>query len=95
MDQAYTVLLVERTKQVRRLAKRVLTRMGFDVLEASDAPAALEVLAKDRRHVDLVLIGAVGLQLGQLGGQGSGADANRMHLQVPTRVVEKARSDYG
>lgn len=91
MDRAYTVLLVERTKQVRRLAKRLLTRMGFDVLEASDAPAALEVLAKDGRHVDLVLIGAVGLELGQLGGQG--ADANRMRLQVPTRVVEEARSD--
>jgi CheY-like chemotaxis protein len=63
MDRPYTVLLVERAKPVRRLTKRLLRRLGFDVMEVSDAPAALEVLANDGRHVDLVLIGAVGLDL--------------------------------
>jgi CheY-like chemotaxis protein len=63
MDRPYTVLLVERAKPVRRLTKRLLRRLGFDVMEVSDAPAALEVLANGGRHVDLVLIGAVGLDL--------------------------------
>ena len=60
MDRAYTVLLVERTNAVRRRTKQLLGRIGFDVLEASDAPAALEVLTKAETRVDLVLIGAVG-----------------------------------
>jgi len=55
MDRAYTVLLVERTNAVRRRTKRLLGRIGFYVLEASDGPAALEVLTKAETQVDLVL----------------------------------------
>ena len=60
MDRTYTVLLVERTNAVRRRTKQLLGRIGSYVLEASDGPAALEVLTKAETQVDLVLIGAVG-----------------------------------
>ena len=46
------ILLVEDQPAVRRLAKRILTRQGYDVLEAPDGRAALRILA-DHAYVDL------------------------------------------
>jgi two-component system, cell cycle sensor histidine kinase and response regulator CckA len=52
---AETVLIVEDEPAVRRLARRILERNGYEVLEASDGRAAL-ALWRDHGHlIDLVL----------------------------------------
>ena len=53
-DNGERVLVVEDQPSVRRLAKKVLTRLGYDVLEAGDAATALAMLA-DSTDVDLLL----------------------------------------
>src|SRR5512135_1431402 len=63
-----TILLVEDEEQVRRLARRVLERAGFVVVEAGDAEAALQ---RANRHpgtihllvVDMMLPGLSGREL--------------------------------
>lgn len=63
-----TILLVEDEEQVRRLARRVLERAGFAVVEAADAEAALR---RANRHpgtihllvVDMMLPGLSGREL--------------------------------
>jgi two-component system cell cycle sensor histidine kinase/response regulator CckA len=63
-----TILLVEDDEQVRRLARRVLERAGFTVVEAGDAEAALR---RANRHpgtihllvVDMMLPGLSGREL--------------------------------
>jgi DNA-binding NtrC family response regulator len=63
-----TILLVEDEEQVRRLARRVLERAGFAVVEAGDAEAALR---RANRHpgtihllvVDMMLPGLSGREL--------------------------------
>ncbi|MGI9498955.1 MAG: response regulator, partial [Geminicoccaceae bacterium] len=52
------ILLVEDQPAVRRLAKRILTRQGYDVLEAPDGKAALGILA-DHADVDLLFTDVV------------------------------------
>jgi two-component system response regulator HydG len=48
------LLLVDDDHQIRQLLSEVGRREGFDVLEAADGAAALEML--QRRHMDLVLL---------------------------------------
>ena len=60
MAASYTVLVIERADLVRRATKRALRERGCEVLEATDAAEALEVLTNRNHEVDLVLIGAVG-----------------------------------
>src|SRR5687767_6983709 len=48
------LLLVDDDAQIRQLLSEVGAREGFDVLEAADGSAALEMLS--RRHMDLVLL---------------------------------------
>ncbi len=48
------LLLVDDDKQIRQLLGEVGRREGFEVLEAADGSAALEMLR--RRHMDLVLL---------------------------------------
>jgi PAS domain S-box-containing protein len=48
-----TVLVVEDDVRVRRLTTKRLTQMGYQVLEASDGPSALNLL-RSGSHVDLV-----------------------------------------
>ena len=48
------LLLVDDDSQIRQLLSEVGAREGFDVLEAADGAAALEML--NRRHMDLVLL---------------------------------------
>jgi two-component system, cell cycle sensor histidine kinase and response regulator CckA len=50
-----TVLVVEDNKMVRRLAVRILGRMGFRVLEAADGVEALEVFEEHRTRIRVVL----------------------------------------
>lgn len=48
------MLLVDDDSQIRQLLSEVGAREGFEVLEAADGSAALEML--NRRHMDLVLL---------------------------------------
>ncbi len=49
-----SILLVEDQPAVRRLARRILDRQGYRVIEAGDAETARRLLA-DRRRIDLLL----------------------------------------
>jgi two-component system, cell cycle sensor histidine kinase and response regulator CckA len=55
----YTILLVEDSRVVRRVANRMLTEEGYRVLEAADAEEALEILSMPQARIDLVLLDVV------------------------------------
>jgi PAS domain S-box-containing protein len=59
-----TVLLAEDEDAVRRLARRVLEREGFAVLEARDGQEALELCTAPGRKIDLVLSDVVMPRMG-------------------------------
>ena len=65
---AAVVLLVEDEAQVRHAAAEALRDLGYQVLEASTGPAALELLQDRRRRVD-ALVTDVGLPGGLNGRQ--------------------------
>lgn len=50
-----TILLVEDDDTVRRLARTVLTREGYTILEAPNGDEALRLAARTREHIDLVV----------------------------------------
>lgn len=52
--QGISILLVEDQDAVRRLARRILSREGYRIREASDAEVALDILA-DGQLIDLLL----------------------------------------
>ncbi len=95
------ILLVEDQPAVRRLARRVLTRQGYDVLEASDGRAALEILA-DHTHIDLLFTDVV-LPGGMSGVElAAAAEADRPGLRVlytsgyaPERILDDLGQDGG
>ncbi|MEJ2155794.1 MAG: PAS domain S-box protein [Desulfobacteraceae bacterium] len=51
-----TVLLVDDEKIVARVGAAMLERLGFEVLMANDAEAALEVFTKNRKKVGMILL---------------------------------------
>jgi len=65
-----TVLIVEDEESIRFVARRVLERSGYTVLEADSGSAALDVLAQHEGTLDLVLTdlvmpGMTGIELSQ------------------------------
>lgn len=58
-EQTSVVLLVEDEPTVLRSARRVLTKLGYTVLEASNAQVALEVSANTTSRIDLLLTDVV------------------------------------
>ena len=60
------VLLVEDEEGVRALARRILTRQGYIVLEASDGRNALDVTARYEGRIDVVVTDAVMPEMGGL-----------------------------
>ncbi len=54
-----TILLVEDEDDVRALAREVLERQGYTVVEASDGALALQVYEKERARIDLILTDVV------------------------------------
>jgi len=54
-----TILLAEDDALMRRLTKKMLEEHGYQVLEAEDGRAALEVVGKDHATIDLLLTDVV------------------------------------
>jgi CheY-like chemotaxis protein len=54
-----TILLVEDEAAVRRLGERILRGVGYGVLTTADGQAALDLLAGDGVHVDLLITDVV------------------------------------
>ncbi|MCL4233522.1 MAG: response regulator, partial [Deltaproteobacteria bacterium] len=54
-----TLLLVEDEDGVRRLAARVLSRLGYEVLDARDGRAALAIVADATKPIDLLVTDVV------------------------------------
>lgn len=50
-----TILLVEDEPSLRALARKFLTRLGYQILEASSGLKAMEVWEQNRNHISLVL----------------------------------------
>ena len=59
-----TILLVEDEETVRRVARRVLERAGYTVVEADDGDAGLEILLDRKSEIDLVLTDMVMPRMG-------------------------------
>ncbi len=62
-EASATVLLAEDQDSVRRLARRILERAGYRVLEARDGVEALEVAGRTEGEIDLLLTDVVMPQL--------------------------------
>jgi len=54
-----TILLVEDEENVRKLAKRILTENGYEILTAVDGQGALDLAAKHEGPIDLLLTDVV------------------------------------
>jgi two-component system, cell cycle sensor histidine kinase and response regulator CckA len=76
-----TVLLVEDEDAVRSLARRVLQRSGYTVLEAKDGEEALEIAARQNGGIDLLVTDVV---MPRLGGR---VLADRLMAQNPALRV--------
>lgn len=58
-----TILLVEDEEQVRQIAQRILTDLGYDVLEATNGQEALTVAQQHDGNIDLTITDVVMPQL--------------------------------
>jgi PAS domain S-box-containing protein len=56
---AETVLLVEDEETVRKLARKILVRHGYEVLEAANGAEALEIWLRQPNRIDLVVTDVV------------------------------------
>jgi CheY-like chemotaxis protein len=76
-----TILLVEDNEAVRRFAKRVLVRHGYDVLEAGAGDAALRLVADHVGALDLLVTDVV---MPGIGGPALAEQlvATRPHLKI-------------
>jgi PAS domain S-box-containing protein len=54
-----TVLLVEDQEEVRQVARQILARLGYEVLEARDGAEAVRVCERHQRPIDLLLTDVV------------------------------------
>ncbi|CAN5617784.1 hypothetical protein BH23GEM10_BH23GEM10_09070 [soil metagenome] len=75
-----TILLVEDEKAVRDLAVRILDRQGYDVMVATNGREALEIIATDTRHIDLLLTDVV---MPELNGQDLAAALRSQRPDIP------------
>jgi CheY-like chemotaxis protein len=78
-DAAPTVLLVEDEPGVRAVVRRMLTRGGYTVLEASNGREALEIADGAGGRLDVVVTDVV---MPELGGRAFAERLARLHPQV-------------
>jgi CheY-like chemotaxis protein len=74
-----TILLVEDEKAVRCLAREVLESRGYHVLETEGAREALEVGARHKGHIHLLLTDVV---MPQMGGRELADHLARLHPET-------------
>ncbi|HEY1088401.1 MAG TPA: response regulator, partial [Archangium sp.] len=77
-----TVLLAEDEAPVRRLLKRLLDKAGYDVLEASTGPEAIDVWTRHKDRIALLITDMV-----MPGGVSGRQLATRMTLEKPELKV--------
>jgi len=75
-----TILVVDDEDAVRDVACRMLEKLGFEVLEAADGQAALELFARQGDNIDAVLID---MTMPMLGGRESAAEMRIIRPGVP------------
>lgn len=73
------VLLAEDDASVRRLVVSELTRRGFTVIEASDGRAALEIFAREKDHIDILVSDVL---MPRMNGPELGREAERLQPGV-------------
>lgn len=78
----HTVLLAEDETQVRRILKRVLDLAGFRVLEARSGAEALELWAREKARISLLLTDMI-----MPGGVSGRQLATRLSLEKPELKV--------
>jgi CheY-like chemotaxis protein len=75
-----TILVVEDEESVRRLARRTLEEVGYEVVEAGTGQEALELLQSTDSGIKLVLCDVV---LPEMGGPELGRRVNEMSRKIP------------
>jgi CheY-like chemotaxis protein len=76
-----TVLVVEDNDGMRRVAKKQLTELGYEVLEAENAAKALHVLKEARKKIDLVFSDVI--MPGEIDGIGLADAVSREYPGLP------------
>jgi two-component system, cell cycle sensor histidine kinase and response regulator CckA len=76
-----TILVVEDEVGLRRLAKEVLSELGYTVLTAEDGKQALEIYEASKNQIDLMLVDVV---MPRMGGREVYERLQQMGSRVPT-----------
>jgi PAS domain S-box-containing protein len=82
-----TILVVDDEPMIRNLARLVLTRSGFEVIEAEDGQQAVEIYEREHDRIDLVILD---LTMPNLSGQ----EAFRQMWQINPNVKAVFASGY-
>ena len=88
--QAPTLLIVEDEEMVRRWIVRVLTREGYDCLEARNGIDALRLLEQRGGRVDLIVSDVV---MPEMGGQALAGRVEELGYQVPVLFMSGYTDD--
>jgi CheY-like chemotaxis protein len=89
-DGTETVLLAEDDAAVRTLTRRMLTRRGYRVLEASDGAEALAVADRHAGSIDLLLTDMV---MPAMGGRDLAARFRAVRTDVPVLIMSGYTED--
>ncbi|MBC7173322.1 MAG: response regulator [Polyangiaceae bacterium] len=89
-QDAPAILVVEDEAIVRRLARRILERAGFRVLEATNGGEALELATGQRESIDLVLSDVV---MPEVGGRELGRLLHARGLELPILFMSASDGD--
>lgn len=59
-----TILIIDDEKQIRRLGEQILIMHGYSVLSASDGREGLEIFAKEKKRIDLIILDLIMPEMG-------------------------------
>jgi two-component system, cell cycle response regulator CpdR len=79
-----TVLVVDDEPAIRRVVHRALEREGTEVLEAENGQAALEIIQRDARNIDLVI---TDLAMPGIGGQAVAQVLSVFRPELPVLAI--------